>query len=55
MIDNNINYVQQCINEEDKENFKKSEILKIDNYYIVITKINDFLIELCDALGMQRL
>ncbi len=55
MISNNIKYVKQYINEDDIENFKKSEILREYNFLIVKTKIEDFLIEIYDALGMQRL
>jgi hypothetical protein len=55
LIYNNVKYVKQYINEDDIDNFKKSDILRENNLVIVKTKIEDFIIELYDALGMQRL
>ena len=55
MINNGIKYVKQQINYEDKESFKKSSFIEENNILIAKTNINDFLIELCDALGMNRL
>ena len=55
MLANNVKYVKQHINHEDKESFKKSSFVEEDNVLIAKVKIEDFLIELCDALGMHRL
>lgn len=55
MVINNIKYIKQYINEDDIDNFKKSVIIREKNTVIVKTHIDDFLIELCDALGMNRL
>ena len=50
-----IKYVKQQINAEDKESFKKSVIIEENNILIVKTNIEDFLLEICDAIGMHRL
>ena len=55
MVNNSIKYVKQEINYEDKESFKKSTFIEEDNILIAKTNIEDFLIELCDVLGMNRL
>lgn len=55
MLNNNVKYVKQYINYNDIENFKNSEIYSERDVIIVKTKIEDFLFELCDALGMNRL
>lgn len=55
MVNNNVKYIKQRINEEDKINFKNSIFIEEDDIVIVKTNIDNFLFELCDALGMQRL
>ncbi len=55
MVNNNIKYVKLRINEEDKINFKRSSFIQEDDVVIVKIVITDFLLELCDALGIQRL
>lgn len=55
MISNNIKYIKQRINHNDKESFKKSSFIEENNTLIVKTNIEDFLFELCDALGINRL
>ena len=55
MTNNGIKYVKQQINYEDKETFKKSFFIEENNILIAKTNIDDFLIELCEALGMNRL
>ncbi|AYV79976.1 MAG: hypothetical protein Gaeavirus3_30 [Gaeavirus sp.] len=54
MTSNHIKYIKQYIQENDIDLFKKSEIIQDSGLYIAKTKIEDFLIELCDALGMNR-
>jgi hypothetical protein len=55
MVNNKIEYIKQYINEEDKENFKKSTFIESMGIIIVKTHINDFVYELCDALGIKRI
>lgn len=55
LIKNNIIYVKQQINNDDKVNFKRSTFIEENNIIIVKTNISDFLFEICDALGMNRL
>lgn len=55
MIKMNVKYVKQYITKEDINCFQKSTIIEENNTVIVKTKIEDFLFELCDALGIQRL
>jgi hypothetical protein len=55
MKQNNVKYVKQQINVEDKESFKKSNVIEENNVLIVKTNIDDFLFEICDAIGMHRL
>jgi hypothetical protein len=55
MKNNNVKYVKQQINYEDKELFKKSSFVEENNILIVKTDIDIFIYELCDALGMNRL
>jgi hypothetical protein len=55
MVNNGIKYVKQEINYEDKESFKKSSFIEENNILIAKTNIEDFLVELCDVLGMHRL
>ena len=55
MVNHSIKYVKQQINFEDKESFKRSSFIEENNILIAKTNIDDFLIELCDALGMHRL
>lgn len=55
MVNNNIKYVKQQINHEDRESFKRSSFIEEDNILIAKTNIEYFLVELCDALGMHRL
>jgi hypothetical protein len=55
MVSKNVSYVKQQINKDDKENFKNSSFIEADNILVVKTHINDFMIEICDALGMHRL
>ena len=50
-----IKYVKQIINYEDREFFKKSQIIEENNLLIVKIDVEDFLFELCDALGIKRL
>ena len=52
---NNVKYVKQQVNPEDKESFKKSVVIEENNILIVKTKIDDFLFEICDAIGIHRL
>jgi len=51
----NVKFVKQQINTEDKDSFKKSIFIEENNILIVKTNIDDFLFELCDAIGMHRL
>ena len=51
----NVKYVKQTVTENDIEFFNKSEIIKQNNKVIIKTNINDFLIEICDALAIQHL
>jgi hypothetical protein len=55
MKNNNIKYVKQQINIEDKKLFKKSTFIEENNMIIVKTEIDDFIFEICDALGIKRL
>lgn len=55
MVNNKIKYVKQQINYEDKINFQRSIFIEENDILIVKTQINDFLFELCDALGINRL
>ena len=55
MLENNVLFVKQQINKEEKELFKTSTFIELDESLIVKTSINDFLFELCDALGINRL
>jgi hypothetical protein len=55
MVNKNIKYVKQYIMEEDVNEFKKSHIISENGLFVVKTQIEDFLFELCDALGIQRL
>ena len=55
MVNSNVKYVKQYINKEDSGEFKRSIVIEEDNMTVVKTKIEDFLFELCDALGFQRL
>lgn len=55
MVNNNVKYVKQYIMENDIDEFKNSHIISENDIFIVKTKIEDFLFELCDALGIQRL
>lgn len=55
MVNYNIKYVKLRINEEDKIHFKRSSFIQEDDVLIVKILITDFLLELCDALGIQRL
>lgn len=55
LMNNKVKYVKQQINAEDKELFKRSTIIEDGNITIVKTNIDDFLFELCDAMGITRL
>jgi hypothetical protein len=55
MIKNNVKFIKQHIMEEDVSEFKKSEIISENGVFVVKTKIEDFLFELCDALGIKGL
>jgi hypothetical protein len=55
LVNNNVKYIKQYINEEDIVLFKNSIIIKENTFVLVKTKIEDFAYELCDALGIQRL
>jgi hypothetical protein len=55
MKNNNVKYVKQQINQEDKELFKKSDVIEQNGLFFVKTHIDNFLFELCDAIGMNRL
>jgi len=55
MITKDIKYVKLRINEEDKINFKRSSFIQENDVVIVKIIITDFLFELCDALGIERL
>lgn len=55
MLEHNVLYVKQQINKEDKELFKTSTFIELEDGLIVKTCINEFLFELCDALGINRL
>jgi hypothetical protein len=55
MKTNNVKYVKLHINPEDKELFKKSIIIEENNTSVVKIEIDNFLFEICDAIGMHRL
>jgi hypothetical protein len=55
MCDNNIKYVKQNIMDSDANLFKKSTIIHQYDCIVVKTHINDFIEEICDALGINRL
>jgi hypothetical protein len=55
MSNNKIKYIKQYIVEEDKELFKKSIFLEKNNILVVKTDIENFIEEICDAIGIQRL
>lgn len=55
MKQHDVKFVKQQINIEDKESFKKSVIIEENDNLIVKTNIDDFLFEICDAVGIHRL
>lgn len=54
MVNNNVKYVKQYIMEDDINEFKKSQIISENGIFVAKTNIEDFLFELCDAMGFQR-
>lgn len=53
---NNVKFIKQYIYEEDLKFFEKSSFLDINNnQYIISTDIRDFLLELVNALGVNKL
>jgi hypothetical protein len=55
MATNKVQFVKQHIIEEDVIEFKNSHIISENGVFVVKTKIEDFLFELCNVLGIQRL
>lgn len=56
MYKNNIRYIKQYINEEDKQYFKKSSIVEINKDLLVVsTNITDFLDEIINVLGIKKM
>ena len=55
-IDNNIKFIKQYVNEQDKEYFINSTVLKIDNdLYEVTSPITSFVGDMISVLGIKRL
>jgi len=53
--ENKIQYIKQYVIDTDIEYFKSSTFLKIsDNQYVISTKIEDFIKELINVLGIQQ-
>ena len=50
-----VEFIIQTINKNDYELFKNSQIIfKNDDYYLIQTNKNDFLDEICNALGIKQ-
>lgn len=52
MSKNNIKYVKQQINKDDIPSFTKSSFIQNENIVFVKTYIEDFISEICNALGI---
>jgi len=56
LSDNEIKFIKQYIRDEDLDYFKNSSYLDIgDNKYVITTNIINFLPEITNALGIQKL
>lgn len=53
---NNVNLIKQYVYEDDVEFFKKSSTINInENLYVITTNISDFIDEIVNVLGINKI